>query len=166
VIPRIKGRRTLGGLAALVAISLAAAACGAAPGTQDQTTTASSPPVEVFFPKQTEPVRFGYDEALSGELVRDGEGCLRVRYQGGAVVPLWPPDLEPSVKGDEVRVLDGEGRTVGQVGAKIDMGGGGIREDALTEDILDRRTKRELLERCPGGYFLVQEGTVRVPRQG
>ncbi len=165
MIPCVKGRRTLGGLAALVAISLAAAACGAAPGAQDQTTTASSPPVEVFFPKQ-KPLNFGYDEALSGELVRDAEGCLRVRYRGGAVVPLWPPDLEPSVKGDEVRVLEEEGRIVGRVGAKIDMGGGGIREESLTEDILDPHTKRELLERCPGAYFLVQEGTVRMPRQG
>jgi hypothetical protein len=166
MITRVTGWRTPGGLAALVAISLAAAACGAAPGARDQTTTASSPPVEVFFPKQTEPVKAGYDEAQSGELVRDAEGCLRVRYQGGAVVPLWPPDLEPSVKGDEVRVIDGEGRVVGRVGAEISVGGGGIREESLTEDILDRRTKRELLERCPGAYFLVQEGTVRMPRQG
>ena len=163
--PHVPGWRLTLGFAALAAISLAATACGAGPGAQDQATTASSPPVEVFFPKRRE-VNFGYDELQSGELVRDAAGCLRVRYKGGNVVPLWPPDLEPSVKGDEVRVLDGEGRVVARVGAKISMGGGGIREDALTGEILDQRTKRELLERCPGAYYLVQEGTVRIPQQG
>ena len=161
-MPRVTGRRLLLGIAA---ISLAAAACGAGPGAQDRTTTASSPPAEVFFPKQ-KAAKFGYEELQSGELVRDAEGCLRVRYKGGSVVPLWPPDLESSVRGDEVSVVDGEGRTVGRVEAEISMGGGGIRAEALTEDVLDPRTKRELLERCPGAYFLVQEGTVRIPGQG
>jgi len=169
---RVTGRRVLLGLAALAAISLSTAACGGGSATQDpttpsstaSTTTASSTNAEVFFPKQ-KPAKLGYEELQSGELVRDAEGCLRVRYQGGNVVPLWPANLEPSVRGDEVQVLDGEGRVVGRVGEKISMGGGGVTEEMLTEDILDRRTKRELLERCPGAYFLVQEGTVRVPKQ-
>ena len=93
-----------------------------------------------------------------------------MRYQAGTVVPLWPPGYEPSVGGDEFRVLDTEGRVVGRVGEMITMGGGGIREEAPTEDVLDQRTKRELLERCQGTYFLVQEGlvqegTVRMPKQ-
>lgn len=169
---RVTGRRVLARLAALVAISLAAA-CDAGPTAQDPTTASSTDPttatsaanVEVFFPKQ-KPAKFGYEEAQGGELIRDAAGCLRVRYRGGNVVPLWPSDLESSVKGNEVRVLDGEGRIVGRVGEKIIMGGGGIRGEALTEDILGQRTKQELVERCPGSYFLVQEGTVRIPRQG
>ena len=160
-------------LAALVAIILAAAACGEGPAAQDpattsssgEATTAASTAAGVFFPTQR-PVNFGYEELQSGQLVRDAEGCLRVRYEAGAVVPLWPPGYEPSVGGDEVRILDAEGRIVGRVGEMITMGGGGIREEALTEDVLDQRTKRELLERCPGTYFLVQEGTVRIPQRG
>jgi hypothetical protein len=156
-----------------VAISLAAAACGQGPAAQDpatthssgKTTTAASTAAGVFFPTQ-KPPNFGYDELQSGELVRDAEGCLRVRYEAGNVVPLWPSGFEARVRGDEVRVLDGEGRVVARVGAKISMGGGGIREDALTGEILDQRTKRELLERCPGAYYLVQEGTVRIPQRG
>ena len=160
-------RRVPLGLAALVAIFLATAACGEGPAALDPTTTSSTGPTTagVFFPTQR-PARFGYEELQSGELVRDAEGCLRVRYQAGTVVPLWPPGYEPSVGGDEVRVLDAEGRIVGRVGEMITMGGGGVREEALTEDVLDQRTKRELLERCPGSYFLVQEGTVRVPQRG
>ena len=165
---RVTERPVLG-LAALVAISLATAACGAGPAAQDPATTHSTGPTTtaagMFFPTQ-KPARFGYEELQSGELVRDAEGCLRVRYEAGTVVPLWPSGFEARVRGDEVRVLDGEGRVVARVGAKISMGGGGIREDALTEEILDQRTKRELLERCPGTYYLVQEGTVRIPQQG
>ncbi len=155
-------RRIPLGLAALVAIFLATAACGEGPAAQDPTTGPTT--AEIFFPKQR-PAKFGYEELQSGELVRDAEGCLRVRYEAGAVVPLWPPGYEPSVGGDEVRILDAEGRIVGRVGEMITMGGGGIREEALTEDVLDQRTKRELLERCQGTYFLVQEGTVRMPKQ-
>jgi hypothetical protein len=149
-----------------VATSLAAAACGEGPAAQDPETTSSAGPTTewVFFPTQR-PAKFGYEELQSGELIRDAEGCLRVRYQAGTVVPLWPPGYEPSVGGDEVRVLDAEGRVVGRVGEMITMGAGGIREEALTEDVLDQRTKRELLERCQGTYFLVQEGTVRMPKQ-
>ena len=168
---RVTGRRVLLGFAALVAISLPAA-CDAGPTAQDPTTASSTDPTtatsaataEVFFPKQ-KPAKFGFEEVQDGELVRDAEGCLRVRYGADNVVPLWPADLEPSVRGDDVRVLDAEGRVVGRVGEKISLGGGGIRGEALTEDILDQRTKQELVERCPGSYFLVQEGTVRIPRQ-
>ena len=165
MISRATERRVLRGLAALVAIFLATAACGEGPAAQDPTTTSSTSSAGVFFPTQR-PAKFGYEELQSGELVRDAEGCLRVRYQAGTVVPLWPPGFEPSVRGAEVRVLDAEGRIVGRVGEMITMGGGGIREEALTEDILDQRTKRELLERCQGTYFLVQEGTVRMPQRG
>ena len=165
MISRATARRVR--LAALVAISLAAAACGQGPAAQDPTTTSSTGPTtaEVFFPTQR-PAKFGYEELQSGELIRDATGCLRVRYQAGAVVPLWPPGYEPSAGGDEVRVLDAEGRIVGRVGEMVTMGGGGIREEALTEDVLDQDTKRELLERCPGTYFLVQEGTVRISQRG
>ena len=173
MIPRAVERRVLLGLAALVAISLATAACGEGPAAQDpapthssgKTTTAASTTAGVFFPTQR-PAKFGYEELQSGELIRDATGCLRVRYQAGAVVPLWPPGYEPSAGGDEVRVLDAEGRIVGRVGEMVTMGGGGIREEALTEDVLDQDTKRELLERCPGTYFLVQEGTVRISQRG
>ena len=167
MISRATERRVPGGLAALVVISLVTAACGEGPAAQDPKTTSSTGPTaaEVFFPTQR-PAKFGYEELQSGELIRDAEGCLRVRYQAGTVVPLWPPGYEPSVGGEEVRVLDAEGRIVGRVGEMITMGGGGIREEALTEDVLDQDTKRELLERCPGTYFLVQEGTVRISQRG
>jgi hypothetical protein len=54
------------------------------------------------------------------------------------------------------RVLDDRCRTVGRVGGKVALGGevtdGMVEGGAM---VGGRRTARELLERCPGDYFLV-----------
>jgi hypothetical protein len=55
------------------------------------------------------------------------------------------------------RVLDDEGRTVGRVGGKVALGGGEVTKGMVEGGAVvgGRRTARELLERCPGDYFLV-----------
>ena len=78
---RATERLVLRGLVALVAISLAMAACGEGPAAQNpatthssgKTTTAASTAAGVFFPTQ-KPPKFGYEELQSGELIRDAEG--------------------------------------------------------------------------------------------
>jgi hypothetical protein len=53
-------------------------------------------------------------------------------------------------------VLDDRGRTVGRVGEKVKLSGGKVTDQMVrTGAMVDGRTVRELLERCPSDYFLV-----------
>jgi len=60
-----------------------------------------------------------------GELILDERGCLRVKITADdpGYVPVWPPDFDLDVGNGEVRVLDGGGRVVAEVGEKVVMGG-------------------------------------------
>lgn len=99
-----------------------------------------------------------YDSLTRGRLVADDKGCLRMSDQyGTATVPLWPPKYTPDTKGDEIRVRDAKGKVVAQVGERVTLGGGGVGKDMVKNDrLVNGRTERELFERCPGNYFLVQ----------
>ena len=94
------------------------------------------------------------------------EGCLRVRPSAddsGGWVPIWPASYEPATRGEEIRILDGKGRVVAQVGKEVSIGGG---EAGLHKGFIKASTARELRERCPGTYWVVQEGTVNIRKQG
>ncbi len=142
-------------LLALVAFSLAAA-CGAA----------SSPSPEVFFPQLRPNVSGGPDAATGGKLALGEEGCLRVKSSAddsSGWVPIWPASYELVTRGEEIRILDGKGRVVAQVGKEVSIGGG---EAGLQKDFVKASMARELRERCPGTYWVVQEGTVHIPKRG
>jgi hypothetical protein len=77
---------------------------------------------------------------------------------------MWPSDYELDTEGDNLQILDGEGKVVAQVGERVSMGGG---EVGVQKDLVDARTARELRERCPGGgYWVVTAVDVRMPRRG
>ena len=97
-----------------------------------------------------------YGTLASGRLVVDDEGCLRLRDGVGPTVPLWPPSYELDSGDDTVRVLDADGAVVARVGKEASLGGG--IDDSMVRRRVGNRTARELLERCPGSYFLVQGG--------
>ena len=56
---------------------------------------------------------------LEGELALDEE-CLRV----GEALVIWPPGFRPHVKGDQVEVRNGGGKTIARVGDLLGIGGG------------------------------------------
>ncbi len=144
---------------ALLAVSLLAA-CGANPDAQtregpDANGTSIDAPSRasgVFFPQVREGLEGGPDAGMGGKLVLDERGCLRL--QPGDVVPVWPANLRLETAGETVRVKDGEGRTVAEVGKEVFMGGGQI---GLPTDVVSPSTTRELRNRCPGdlgGYWI------------
>ena len=137
----------------LAAVSLTAA-CGAGPDPGGDETTASSRGAEVFFPQQRQAGESMMAE-ISGKLVLDDEGRIRVEEHPGhaETVPIWPAGFELDTSGDEVSVLDQEGRIAATVGEKVYMGGGGIPKGQVT--LADERMLRELFERCPGEYWIV-----------
>ncbi len=99
---------------------------------------------------------------IRGELILDERGCLRVRHQGGgSPVIVWPSGFEAERSDGGVRILDREGKVVAKVGEAVYMGGGGtpIRGNKAVDD----RTRRELLRRCPGSYW-VAGSPVQMPR--
>jgi hypothetical protein len=128
----------------------------------------SSSAAGVFFPKQR-PLPTGYPDAQgSGELVVDGEGCLRMKSGAGypGSVPLWPADFELDANSVPMRVLDGNGKVVAQVGSEVVMGGGTVGQETLKENqVLDEQTKRVIFERCPGPYFLAAPEGMHILRR-
>lgn len=119
---------------------------------------AQAPPTgaETFFPKQ-KPPEIAYDSLARGRLVVDDRGCLRLRDGAGTTVPLWPPNYELDTTGNTAGVLDANGTAVVRVGEKTTLGGGGVGRSTVKDDhLVNARTGRELFERCPDSYFLVQ----------
>jgi hypothetical protein len=148
-----------------LAAALLAAACAGGSGAGGDETTASTRGTEVFFPQQRQGGESMMAE-VSGKLVLDDEGCLRLEEHLGQTdtVPVWPARFELDTSGGEVRVLDVEGRVAAKVGEEVYMGGGGIPKDQVT--LADERMLRELFERCPGQYWIVGSEVRMLGRQG
>lgn len=172
--------RVSAGLGILLAISVAVGACDTAPtedhaadGSPRTASAATDGPAgatpsarEVFFPTLKPP--YGAPDALGiGTLLVDGRGCLRLRAVGEeSATPLWPPGFQLGTEKGGIRVLDTRGRLRAKVGEKLVLGGGYIKRSILEQGgvTLEGKTVRELLERCPGSYFLTQEEGTRMPR--
>lgn len=132
---------------------------------KEETITATSPDAEVFFPQQPAGVTYGM-ALLRGRLILDDKGCIRAVDQGAPRMLVWPASFELSVEGDRVRVLDGKGRLVEQVGKKVNLGGGEASREIIEQNGLkDGHMLPELFRRCPGPYWLVAPGSVSAPRQ-
>lgn len=118
----------------------------------------SVPDPDVFLPRQAFGSGDGMLALIRGELTLDEKGCLHVeepKYNTDSI-PVWPADFGVDTPGDEARVLDKSGRIVGRVGQRIKLGGGEIPKGALEGNgLVGKQTLRELLERCPGDYWLV-----------
>jgi hypothetical protein len=162
----------------LASVFVTLIACGADPAaegpakTQASGSTRTSPSdAEVFFPELKKP-HLTPLLPLVGKLLLDREGCLRVddptfAQDDPGYVPVWPPQYKPDAEGDDVRILDGKGRVVARVGEKVDMGGGEIDRATLEErNFMGERLARELFERCPGRYWLISDGEVKIPGRG
>ena len=123
----------------------------------------------VFLPRLW-PALTEYPEAMFvGKLVADENGCLRAKVttmNPAGHVFVWPRDFGLETGGEDVSISNGNGRVVARVGEEVSMGGGEIEKETLLENkLLDKRTWRELVKRCPDRwYWLVGEG-VHVPRQ-
>lgn len=154
-------------LSVLAAAWLAATACGGNDASRDPSdderdnASASSPTVPgVFFANWREEQQGPSatpDSLTTGRLLVDDEGCFRLddNISGSRSTLIWPPNYAPSVQGDEIQIRNGEGQVVAQAGDEVELGGGEIPSSLKGIAIVDERTKRELLGRCPGPYFIV-----------
>ena len=99
---------------------------------------------------------------IRGDLALDRRGCLRVRLRDGSYVVVWPSGFRPASSNGGVRILDREGDLVARVGETVYLAGG--ETTVRGNEAVDGRTRRNLLERCPGPYWLAAP-PVRMPRQ-
>jgi hypothetical protein len=110
----------------------------------------------VAFPRQgpVEGPRVVMEALLIGRLVL-ADGCLRIEsvHGDGSQLPIWPPEFDLAAQGDEIQVLDGEGRVVARVGEEVYMGGGGGSATALAGCV-----REQLPDACSGPYWIVGDG--------
>jgi hypothetical protein len=124
---------------------------------------------EVFFPQQRRPVGIGPAAGGVVKLVLDDDGCIRFKPlpKDPGLIPIWPAEFELDVRGGEIRILNGRGRVVAKVGQEVNMMGGEAGGSSLEGyNIVDKRTKRELYERCRLRYYWFVTGNVYIPRRG
>jgi len=137
---------------ALIAVSLAAAACG------DRSTTASTsaPAPAIFFPQQkaVDGERVSMEALLAGKLALV-EGCLYVHESqtGVSYLLVWPPDSRLNVQDGAIQILDGAGQVVARVGDEIHVSGG----EVASFEHLNEYLRQTLPDDCPGPYWIVGE---------
>ena len=110
----------------------------------------------VAFPRQgpIEGPRVVMQALLVGRLVLV-DGCLRIESPHGdeSQLPIWPPEFGLAAEGEQIQVLDGEGRVVARVGEEVYMGGGGGSAEGLANCV-----REQLPAACTGPYWIVGEG--------
>jgi len=112
------------------------------------------PPPGIVFPRR-DPPEGTYAEMTAlmiGELA-EVDGCLRIRAGSDdpGVLVIWPYDH--TMTADEQGVLnvrDGSGQTVAREGNVLQMGGGEVPEDALSQF-----TSIEIPDRCASSYYWI-----------
>lgn len=109
--------------------------------------------VEPVLLTQSERMEVQMEALFDGEVVMDGEGCLRLGSAIGSTV-IWPVGTTLEKTGGDVVVLDEAGDAIGVVGARFRLGGGVI-PDFSADVPVDGRTRAQAVASCPGTYWLV-----------
>lgn len=111
----------------------------------------------MFFIRQGEGA--GWWDAMTalavGDLVVDGEGCMRLGSGGDLLV--WPPGFRLSTRGDEIRILNGEGEVATSVGDRMEVSGGqfSASQTGSRQAFVRTRHRLNIPRQCPGPLFIV-----------
>ena len=95
------------------------------------------------------------DARFQGTVAPDASGCLRLAVEGDyGVTAVWPRGYGLRTLDGALRVVDGDGASVGRIGGAFDLGGGEVEEltDALGFTAADRLLAHAT---CPGRYWIV-----------
>lgn len=160
-IPRLRRPEIWLGLVA----ALSLAACGydsvvppAAPSPRGSGPVAAAPSPAVFFPTQeaTDGPTAHMDALLVGTLALE-DGCLRAGAVGSGETDLvvWPNGFALRRDGQDIRVLDADGREVGRIGEEVLLGGGQITQIEAGEGY--EQLRRRMSDGCSGPYWIVGE---------
>jgi len=115
---------------------------------------AGSDPAEIVFLEQDVATNEVMQALFEGRVVADSAGCLRLHSDSGATV-VWPKGFRLE-KGGELRVVDGGGRVVSNIGGEFHLGGGELSNISGFSESLQQKARM-----CPGLYWIVGEYTTR-----
>lgn len=126
----------------LVTILLIVTACN------DNSVATSSP--ALFFPQQRNPQPDFMSALLIGELVVV-DSCIRIHdNDGNNYLPIWPQGFSLQIKKNIVQIVDETGQVVAQVGDKLEVSGGEMPAEHITE-----YSAQPIPSDCPGPYWIV-----------
>lgn len=95
------------------------------------------------------------DALYEGPVRWDAAGCLRLESSDRHTV-VWPVGFDLVRRGGQLRVVDAEGREVGQIGGTFRLTGGEV--PSLHDGVpMSAETRAEAERRCPGRYWIVGE---------
>lgn len=148
------------GVVTLVVASLLAG-CGAQPAANVPSATPSAsaatsvPTSGIFFARQApvEGERVVLEALIEDALVVVENGCVRIEDGSDeSALVIWPPGTTLRVEGDDVLLLDEEGRIIAQVGQRVTMGGGYVPYPSAKESF--GQTNQFPPDECGGPYWL------------
>jgi hypothetical protein len=133
-------------------LSFIAMSCGRESSPAGPTISAT----ELVFLTQSEPQVAYMDALFIGDVVIDDQRCTRLGDAEGATV-VWPSGYTVVRAGNTLRVVDGTGHLVGELGSSFRLGGGevDILNPALHISYMDRALAHES---CPGKYWIAAPG--------
>lgn len=82
----------------------------------------------------------------------DGYLRIELEYSDDKDLVIWPHGYSVRDEGDEIQVLDGEGRVVAVVGETITLGGGEV-----SIAIVEKYIGQSLPEGCTGPFWIASE---------
>lgn len=94
------------------------------------------------------------ESVLSGELLLDND-CLRINDGYSNYLIIWPPGFSMRTEGEEIQVIDSNGKVVARVGDNIYVSGGEFPGEKAREYIEESIVGKPLPAGCPGPYWIV-----------
>ena len=121
-------------------------------GCNDKSVANSTP--SPFFAQQKELPNVFMQADLTGKLVLV-DGCLRLQNNDSSYLIVWPWDFSLRADGAVIKILDGTGEIVAEVGDNLMIGGG--ESLSVTGFVL-----QPLPEECVGPYWIVGNEIIRL----
>ena len=115
---------------------------------------ANSTPVPPFFAQQREIQNVYMEADLTGKL-EIVDGCIRLQNEQSSYLILWPRDFSLRTDRAVIKILDGTGEMVAEVGDNLMIGGG--ESLSVTGFVL-----QPLPEECVGPYWIVGNEIIRL----
>jgi hypothetical protein len=134
-----------------LALAVALAACSPGDGPGPNLTGSDNPDATVFLAQNTPPTVV-MDALYIGEVNRDGQGCLRVESEDGAVV-IWPYGFTLHAYEGGLYVKNAEGRSIGRIGGEFRMGGGYVPSASFAD--LSGADRALAESRCASSYYWI-----------
>ncbi len=139
-------------LVLLAVLSAVAGSCGGKVNLITSTTAPTVLPprtVVIKFYAEKEPAKAYLLSLLGGKLMIDDNGYIRVEGVNGQALIVWPYDYNIKQDGEDIWILDENGKEIYRVGDEVTVGGGFGGKDTA-----EQRIGAALPQDCKGPYWI------------